>query len=104
MIKTVEGHVIPLKIKDGFPYINMVKPTLDELDIYPHVIVTFDIKWDPTELDEYCDPAMQEEFSSNIEEPPELPNFVDNYDDQYAEEFTKHELNVYKCLKHASLE
>ena len=102
MIKTVEGHVIPLKIKDGLPYMNMVKPTLYEMDDYPHVIFTSDIEWDPTELDDDWDPAMQEEFTSNIEEPPELPNFVDDDDGKYEEEFTKHELNVYKCFLKAT--
>ena len=48
-ITTLDGYVIPLKIRNGLPYFNMVPPT--DHDIYPHIILTSDSDWDPTILD-----------------------------------------------------
>ena len=46
-ITTLDGYVIPLQIRDGLPYFNMIPPTDHDLDIYPHIILTSDSDWDP---------------------------------------------------------
>ena len=50
-ITTLDGYVIPLQICDGLPYFNMTPPTDNDLDIYPHIILTSDSDWDPNILD-----------------------------------------------------
>ena len=54
-ITTLDGYVIPLQIRDGLPYFNMKPPTDNDLDIYPHIILTSDSDWDPTILDNEID-------------------------------------------------
>ena len=54
-ITTLDGYVIPLQIRDGLPYFKMTPPTDEDLDIYPHVIVTSDNDWDPAILDNEID-------------------------------------------------
>ena len=54
-ITTLEGYVIPLQIREGLAHFHMTPPTDDDLDIYPHVILTSDNDWDPTLLDNEID-------------------------------------------------
>ena len=49
---TIDGYVIPIKIRDGLARIDMRKPTQDEFDSLPHVLLTSDDKWDPTVIDD----------------------------------------------------
>ena len=51
-IKTQDGYVHPLDIKNGLPYIPMRPYTDEEWDTLPHVEWTSDIDWDPTILDQ----------------------------------------------------
>ena len=60
---TPEGHVIPVKIRNGLPYIDMRKPDDDEFERYPHVFFTSDAQWDPTELDDEYDVSDMEDCS-----------------------------------------
>ena len=50
-ITTLEGYLIPLQIRQGLPYFKMSPPSDDDLDCYPHVILTSDMDWDPSILD-----------------------------------------------------
>jgi hypothetical protein len=60
---THDGKVIPVSIRQGLPYIDMRSPTDDELATYPHVIMTSDVDWDPSVLDN--------EFTPDDPEAPE---------------------------------
>jgi hypothetical protein len=50
-IKTVDGYVFPLSVRDGLPYLDMRPYTDDEWKTLPHVIFTSDVDWDPRILD-----------------------------------------------------
>ena len=49
-IVTMDGYVIPLEIREGLVFMNMRPPTYQEIDEYPHVIMTADENWDVTKL------------------------------------------------------
>ena len=44
-IKTVDGYVFPLNVRDGLPYLDA------EFESLPHVILTSDVDWDPRVMD-----------------------------------------------------
>jgi hypothetical protein len=50
-IKTPEGHVIPLDIVEGLPYLKVRPPTDRELATLEHCFFTSPTPWDPTVLD-----------------------------------------------------
>ena len=50
-ITTPDGYVFPVDIIQGLPYIKMRRPTEHELQSLPHVIITSDVDWDPSVLD-----------------------------------------------------
>ena len=50
-LTTPDGYIIPLQIRGGLAYLDMHPPTDQELDEYPHIVLTADIDWDPTVLD-----------------------------------------------------
>jgi hypothetical protein len=47
----LEGHVIPLDIINGLPYMKMKPPSDSDLRDLPHVIITSGVKWDLTKSD-----------------------------------------------------
>ena len=49
---TNEGHLIPLNIRNGLPYLTVTKPTECDLDELPHVFFAADTPWDPSVLDD----------------------------------------------------
>ena len=50
-IITPDGYVIPLDIVDGLAYMPMTKPTEEQVDTLPHIILTGDLDWDPKCMD-----------------------------------------------------
>jgi hypothetical protein len=54
-IQTNDGYAIPINIKDGLPYVQIRPYTDEEWDTLPHVILTSDVDWDPTDLDHILD-------------------------------------------------
>jgi hypothetical protein len=54
-IVTPEGHVIPLKIRNGLAYMDMRPPTDEELARIPQVMFTADMPWDPSKVDDEYD-------------------------------------------------
>ena len=55
-IKTPDGYVHPLKIKDGLVYVSIIRPYTDkEWDKLPHVIWTRDLDWNPNIFDHEFD-------------------------------------------------
>jgi len=51
VIKTVDGHCVPINIIQGLPCIQMEPNTAEEFDTLPHVTLTQGGEWDPTVLD-----------------------------------------------------
>ena len=52
---TPDGWIIPLHIRNGLAYMDMRTPTQDEYETYDHVVLTSDVTWDPTVLDNETD-------------------------------------------------
>lgn len=50
-IVTPEGYVFPLNIRNGLPYLTMRPYSDEEFQTLPHVILTSDVDWDPSVLD-----------------------------------------------------
>ena len=67
-IITVEGYVLPLQIRQGLPVLDMRPPTDEEMEKYPHVIVTADTEWDPTVLD--CEQAVHDVVDHDVDPKP----------------------------------
>jgi hypothetical protein len=79
-ILTPEGYVIPLAIRDGLAYMDMTKPTEEDMDSYPHVILTSNMPWDPRVLDDEYDPD-----GSDAPVLPEGHAFIDPRVNAYGE-------------------
>ena len=52
LVVTHEGYTIPLHVHNGLYYMDMVPPTDDDMERYPHVFITADSPWNPDSLDE----------------------------------------------------
>ena len=50
-IKTPDGYVMPLELKNGLPFLDIRPYTDEEFDQLPHVVLTSDAEWDPRVLD-----------------------------------------------------
>jgi len=51
VIKTVDGHYVPINVIRGLPCMQMEPNTAEEFDTLPHVMLTQGGEWDPTVLD-----------------------------------------------------
>jgi len=51
VIKTVDGHCVPINIIRGLPCTQMEPNAAEEFDALPHVMLTQGGEWDPTVLD-----------------------------------------------------
>ena len=52
LVVTHEGYTIPLHVRNGLYYMDMVPPTDDDMERYPHVFITADGPWNPDVVDE----------------------------------------------------
>ena len=52
LVVTHEGYTIPLHVRNGLYYMDMVQPTDDDMERYPHVFITADGPWNPDVVDE----------------------------------------------------
>ena len=68
-ITTLEGYVIPLQFRNGLAYFETKKPTDNDIEEYPYVILTSDTDWDPSILDNEID--LSEIHQSLSDLPPE---------------------------------
>jgi hypothetical protein len=50
-----DGYQMPLNFKNGLPYLRCHKPTNGELESLPHIIMTSDVEWDPSQYDKDLD-------------------------------------------------
>lgn len=94
-ITTPDGFTIPLAIRDGLCYMDMRKPTNDEMNQYEHVFMTSDMPWNPQDLDSEPEDT---DFLDSVETEEALDDWVD-CEDGYGESFSAHELNVTSCLR-----
>eukprot|EP00980_Cylindrotheca_fusiformis_P021811 scaffold8646_cov116-Cylindrotheca_fusiformis.AAC.1 len=81
-IKTPDGYVFPLSIRDGLPYLPMQPYTDSEFcdPAIPHVILTGDLDWDPTvlDVDTFGDPTFYDAISDDVDR-TQLFNVFGNY-------------------------
>jgi hypothetical protein len=54
-IVTLDNYVIPLHIRQGLAYMDMRPPLDTEFDTLPHVVLTSDVDWDPSIIDNEID-------------------------------------------------
>ena len=54
-VVTPDGWIIPLPIRNGLPYMDMRPPMQAEYEAYDHVVLTSNVTWDPTILDNETD-------------------------------------------------
>ena len=90
-ITTQEGFAIPIDIISGLPYISLRPYTDKEWKTLPHVILTSDIIWDPTILDNIIseDENWLDAVSDHVED-------ISPLFDTYGEYNQRHEVhNVY---------
>jgi hypothetical protein len=66
-ISTPDGFFIPLDILNGLPYFKVQHPTDEEMENLPHVVLTSDIDWDPTILNNIADKDTLEWYPDNDE-------------------------------------
>jgi hypothetical protein len=59
-ILTPDGYKIPLKYRNGLPYMDITYPTTEDIETYPHVYFTKDSTWDPTILDDEYESELSE--------------------------------------------
>lgn len=50
-IVTSDGIVLPLHFRQGLPYLDMSKPTSQNMADFPHIVLTSDQEWNPSCLD-----------------------------------------------------
>jgi hypothetical protein len=50
-IQTLDGYIIPLSIQDGLTRLKICPYTDQEFKALPHVIVSLELEWDPSVLD-----------------------------------------------------
>jgi hypothetical protein len=82
-ITTLDGYAIPLQIRGGLAYMDMYPPSDDELNDLPYVVLTSDIDWDPTivdneiDIEEWLDAQMELDFLPGVNDYADL-----TFDDQ----------------------
>jgi hypothetical protein len=47
----VDGYQLPLQFENGLPYLQCHKPTEHELSTLPHIVMTSDVEWEPSQYD-----------------------------------------------------
>ena len=87
-IKTPDGYVQPIRIKDGLPYVSLRPYTDMEWETLPHIIWTRNSDWDPAIFDHEFDEGGKEWYDAlmdHAENPHrELFNEFGNYRKQQA--------------------
>jgi hypothetical protein len=51
----MDNYQIPLDITGGLPYLRCLQPTDEEVATLPNIIMTSDVKWDPSVYDHHID-------------------------------------------------
>jgi hypothetical protein len=114
-IKTLDGYLIPLSIKNGLPRMDIRPYTDAEWDMLPHVFLTSELEWDPSVLDhDHLDGDQWFDTLSDLDPNPNT-NLFDEFGDyrhrvvvQSAEYFRRssdHPLDnlIDQCVYHSKL-
>ena len=62
LISTPDGYEFPLHVRNGLAYLDLRPYTDKEWDLYPHVVMTSDVDWDPSTIDGEFPLSGEEEF------------------------------------------
>jgi hypothetical protein len=88
----IDGYQLPLDFKNGLPYLWCRMPTTKELVSLPHIIMTSDIDWEPSQYDKELDDL------ADFFDPPEVA-YEDEHFDQYGEYRHRTVATHYNCLE-----
>ena len=66
-IKTPDGYVHPIQIKDGLPYVSLQPYTDTEWETLPHVVWTRNSDWDPAIFDHEFDEGGEEWYDAMMD-------------------------------------
>ena len=80
LINTLDGYPVPLLIKDGLAYATSLgKPTDQDMDTYPHVLITSPDEWDHSQVPDqpFGDPMFDTHGDSNQPIIANLNNLLD---------------------------
>jgi len=61
----IDGYQLPLEFQNGLPYLRCRKPTASELESLPHIIMTSDVDWDPSQYDSVID-GLEEFYDPDV--------------------------------------
>jgi hypothetical protein len=87
--------IIHLSYHDGLPKMDMCPPTEDEMASYPHVILTSEMEWDPTILDNEFGPNDMPSSATTT-------NLPDSHLNDYGELNRDHANYVHHCCIRAN--
>jgi hypothetical protein len=73
----MDVYQLTLEFKNGPPYIHCQKPTDDEIFLLPHIVMTLDVTWDPSQYDIIYDSIDQ--FYNPLEDTPEHDYHFDQH-------------------------
>lgn len=77
-IVTLDDYIIPFNIRQGLPYMSMRTPTNHEFNSLPHVVLTLDVNWDPSVLDNKVN--INREWHSAIHDLPDAAYIDPHFD------------------------
>ncbi|MEL7338974.1 MAG: hypothetical protein AAGM67_00705, partial [Bacteroidota bacterium] len=102
-IVTQDKHVLPLNMESGLMYLEISKPTWDDLKKYPCVHLTSNTEWDPSALNV---PAAQVPHGPGIEEPydfvPDPFDLMGNFLESNVVFLNVHPQKVFEEVQHES--
>jgi hypothetical protein len=78
-LQTPEGYLIPISIRNGFPYIDMYPTSDKELDSYSHVHFKSDIHWNPQVLDDEYKAQDLELYEDDLASPSYHSEILNKY-------------------------
>ena len=92
-ITTVDGYVIPLRFNNGLPYMQMRPYTDREWEELPHVVLTSDVEWDPSRMDE--DRDEDDWLNQQPDDPTDYPTRPFNLVGEYIAESLEHTSGIH---------
>ena len=78
-IKTPDGYVLPLDVSAGLVRLKLAIPSDEDMDRYPHVIMTSESEWDPAILDYAL--TGDENWFDALDEPLAVDMHINRFDE-----------------------
>ena len=104
-ILTNDGYVIPINIRNGLPYMLLRPYTNKEWDDLPHIILTSDVEWDPTVLDEdFKDNEKWFDAQTSLDTGPNSTLFDANGDYLKRTVVGEHDMHFFDADSHNELD